>query len=143
MQDQMPRPQATFEKVTTVTTRNQNGSIIIEIEPVVNESGNAGGGGIAFERTDDHILVGEVIDETPDGRKHELARAINRVGSRKIKSVRLPPAGLEHLGIDRETATDGVDVDLWVCSDPDIERSLVAVTPVIRQTMQFGVGDSQ
>jgi|GEM_PF-3096290 len=143
MQKLMPRPNATFENVATVTTRDQNGSIVIEIEPAVNRSGNAGGGGIAFERTDDHVLIGEVIDEKPDGRKHELARAVNEFGSRKVKSVAVPPAGLEHLGIDRAAATDGVDVDLWVCNDPDIERSLVAVTPVIRQTMQFSVGENE
>ncbi|MFC6720925.1 hypothetical protein ACFQGT_00055 [Natrialbaceae archaeon GCM10025810] len=136
----MTRQQATFEKVATVTTRDQNRSIIIPIQAAVDRSGNAGGGGVDFDRGGDHVLIGEVIDETPDGRSHQLARAINEFGSRKVKSVALPPVGLEHLGVDRDEAADGVDLDLWVCTDPDVDRPLIAVTPPVRQTMQFDIG---
>lgn len=140
----MTRQQATFRNVATVTTRDQNGSIVIPVQAAVDQSGNASGNGIIFERSDDLVLTGEVVDERPDGRKHELARAINRFGSREIKSVALPTAGLEHIGVGRGNAADGADVDIWVCTDPAVDRPLIAVTPVIRQEMQFGVsGDSE
>lgn len=143
MQELMTRQQATFRKVATVSTRNQNGSIVIPVESAVNQSGNAGGDGIQFEPSDDLVLTGEVIDEKPDGRKHKLARAINRFGAGGTKSVALPTGGLEHLGIDRDAAADGVDVELWVCTDPDVERNLIAVTPVIHQKMQFGISEGE
>lgn len=130
---------ATFEQVGTVATRNQKGSIVIPIQQATDKSGNAGGDGLIFERSDEFVLTAEVVNEKPDGRKHELARAINEFGAGETKSVALPPAGLEHMGIDRTDAADGIDVELWVCTDPAIERPLVAVTPVIHQEMQFGV----
>lgn len=139
----MTRQQATFENVATVTTRDQNGSIVIPVQPAVDRSGNAGGNGIQFDRSGDHVLVGEVVDERPDGRKHELARAINQFGAREVKSVALPTPGLEHLGVDRGAAADGVALDVWVCTDPDVDRPLIAVTPEVRQTMQFDVGDGE
>lgn len=138
----MTRQQATFEKVATVTTRDQNGSIVIPVQEAVDRSGNAGGGGLIFDRSNDSALIGTVVDGKPDGRKHELARAINKFGrgDSKKKSTAVPPAGLEHLGIDQSDAADGVDLDLWVCTDPDVEDPLIAVTPAIRQTMQFDIG---
>lgn len=135
----MTRQQPTYRNVATVTTRDQGGSIVIRVQEAVDQSGNAGGGGIAFARGGDHVLVGEVIDEKPDGRRHELTRAINRFGhaDTRKKSVVLPPAGLEHLGLTFAEAADGVDLDLWVCTDTDVDRPLIAVTPVIYQEMQL------
>ncbi|PCR88628.1 hypothetical protein CP557_21585 [Natrinema ejinorense] len=110
---------------------------MIPVEPAVNQSGNAGGDGIRFARSDEFVLTGEVVDEKPDGRKHKLARAINRFGAGGTKSVAIPTDGLEHLGVGRDAAGDGVDLELWVCADPDEDRHLIAVTPVIQREMQF------
>jgi len=137
MQELMTRQQATFRKVATVSTRNQNGSNVITVEPAGNQAGNGGGNGLRFARSDEFVLTGEVIDDRPDGRKHKLARAITRFGAGETKSVALPTDGLEQLDIDRDAAADGVDIELWVCTDPDEDRHLIAVTPVIQREMQF------
>ncbi|ELY73261.1 hypothetical protein C487_17705 [Natrinema pallidum DSM 3751] len=133
----MTKPKPTYRNVGTVTTRDQNGSIVIPVQDAVDQSGNAGGNGIVFHRDSPKGLTGEVVDNRPDGRRHELARAINEFGSRSVKSVAIPPAGLEHLDIDRSDAADGVELDLWVCNDPNEDRALIAVTPVVYQEMQI------
>lgn len=156
MQTQMPRQQATFRRVATVRGRDQNGSLVIPVEPAVNQSGNAGGDGVQFRRADDLSLVGRIVDneeitgdaETPiDGRKYELARAINHFGAGETKSVTIPAAGLEHLDVDPADVNEELEFDLWVCVDPDVEHPLIEVTPHVykekQTTIEPFVGESE
>lgn len=139
---------ATLRRVGTVRIRDQNGSAVIPIEEAINQSGNAGGDGIKFRRGGDYSLIGRVVDNEEvtgdpdvsiDGRKHELTRAINRFGAGETKSVAIPTPGLEHLGIDADDIRAGAEVDLHVCTDPEIDVPVIEVTRPIVHTHQSDI----
>ncbi len=137
---QMTRTKRAFEHVTTETLRENNDAVLVSIKRLLEDMGQADvARGVRFEATDDHVIVGR-LEATPiDGRTDPMGRTISSPGGSKVVAV--PASALEHVVVDADTPIDGLEVDLWTVTDADESAPLFAITPRIRQTMQFPVGD--
>ncbi|WP_169924436.1 hypothetical protein [Natrinema ejinorense] len=126
--------QSRFECVAQQTARYEDGSVSVSVKRALDVLGQTGvAQAIRFAETDDVFLVGELVGSELDGRKNPMGRNIKDPGH--DYRVMIPPAAFDHLEIDKEQVQAGeADLDVWVCTDPEIDESVIAISPHIRQT---------
>jgi len=138
---------ARFECIAPQTARNDGGTVSVSIKRALDVLGQTGlAAGVRFAETNDNFLVGELVAKKLDGRSNPMGRNIKAPG--EDVRVTIPPKAFDHLEIDRADVDAGdADLDVWVCTDPEIDESVIAITPRIRQTFQVDLepllGDSE
>ncbi|WP_241432443.1 hypothetical protein [Natrinema gari] len=139
--------QSRFECVAQQTARYEDGSVSVSIKRALDVLGQAGvAQAVRFAETEDGFLVGELVGSKLDGRENPMGRNIKDPGG--DLRVMIPPAAFDHLEIDKEQVREGnADIDVWVCSDPDVDPSVIGISPHIRQVhtvdLEPLLGDSE
>ena len=131
---------ARFECIAPQTARNDGGTVSVSVKRALDVLGQTGvARGVRFAKTNDNFLVGELTGGKLDGRSNPMGRNIKSPG--KDVRVAIPPKAFDHLEMDADDVDAGdADLDVWVCTDPEIDESVIAITPRIRQTFEVDLG---
>ncbi|WP_245550166.1 hypothetical protein [Halopiger xanaduensis] len=125
---------ARFECIAHQPARYEDGSVSVSVKRALEALGQLGvAQSIDFAETEENFLAGELVATELDGRSNPMGRKIKNPGN--DYRVMIPPSEYDYLGIDVDEVREGeVLLDVWICTDPDVDESVIAISPRIRQT---------